>query len=115
MQQKPQKIQEKYTAEIIQKIIREKNSLIYRETFNQPQSMQHKAVYTECHGIITFGNNTKSLPPTRGGGGVVGALWHACIKSLGCEKYLCKICKAWELSGEGAEKGMHSSAGCSGG
>lgn len=36
----------------------------YREngkSFNQPQSMQHKAEYTECHGIITFGNNTKSL------------------------------------------------------
>lgn len=31
--------------------------------------MQHKAVYTECHGIITFGNNTKSLPPTRVKGG----------------------------------------------
>lgn len=68
MQEKPEKKQEKYTAKIIRKIKQEK-TLLYRETFNQPQSMQHKAVYTECHGIITFGNNTKSLPPTRVEGG----------------------------------------------
>lgn len=101
-------------AEKYRKIIREKT--VYREngkSFNQPQSMQHKAEYTECHGIITFGNNTKSLLLSAlhvREGGVWGARYttvaHACIKSLGCEKYLCKICKAWELSASGGLGGV---------
>lgn len=60
------KIQKKYS-----KIIQKNNpTKKYREngkSFNQPQSMQHKAKYTECHGIITFGNNTKSLLHVGGG------------------------------------------------